>query len=375
MSGFPLPEYRVSTDRLRIGVYIRLEGLKWHEHPFLFRNFKLSNNNQIQTLRAMGIKDVICVPAQSDILPLNETSPAAVQDNAIEGKSGEYDTAQDKTALDDLWLVKHERAERFKLRQEMISKREKSYIATQERVSRIINSIAAADLGSLGEVEEFADSFSAHFLEDAESTLHLMGFAANEETSYYHAMNVAVLSMMLAREVGTEAEEMKILCQGALLHDIGKNHPELKVLLEERKLTGAQMELMKRHPEYGVAMLSSSTTFPRLALRIVKEHHEFSDGSGYPEGIYGRQIHLLSKIVSIANVYDKHCNKPNSDDSLTPYEALSYMFLRQKAVLDENLASSFIHCLGIYPPGTIVQLSNDAIGLVIASNPENRLHP
>ncbi len=365
MSEFVIPEYRVSTDRLRIGVFIRLEGLKWHEHPFLFKNFKIANDDQINTLRELGIKEVICVPGKSDCPPLNEASPPVSPETAAAGKS----------AADELWRIKQDRAERLKRRQETIARCEKSYVASEQRIGRIMTGIAAADTNSVKDVAEFAESFSAHFLTDAESTLHLMRFAQQDENTYYHSMNVAVLAMMLGKEAGIQVEEMKTLCQGALFHDIGKSKIDRKVLVKEGRLNRAELDFLKMHPKYGVDLLAFSEAFPKLALLIVYQHHEAVDGSGYPKGVKGPQIHPLSKLVSIANSYDNHCNKRNPADSLTPYEALSYMFSRQKDALDQKLLSAFIKCLGIYPPGTVVQLNNGAIGMVIAINPEDQLRP
>jgi putative nucleotidyltransferase with HDIG domain len=365
MSEFVVPEYRVSTDRLRAGVCIRLEGLKWHEHPFLFKTFKITGHNQIQTLHDLGIKEVICIPGKSDCLPLGEMAPQeAPQEAEAEG-----------TSTDELWRIKRERTERLHQQQETILQREKNYLASQERVSTIMSGIASAVPSAIEDAAEFADAFSRHFLEDAETTLHLMQFTAQDEGMYYHAMNVAVLSMMLGKMVGVGQEEMKALCQGALFHDIGKSKIDRKVLLKEGRLNRAELDYLRMHPKYGFDILAPSESFPRLALLVVYQHHECVDGSGYPKGIKGLQIHLLSKLVAIADVYDNHCNKRNPAESLTPYEALSYMFSRQKTALDEKLLSSFIRCLGIYPPGTVVQLNNGAIGMVIAVDPENQLQP
>jgi putative nucleotidyltransferase with HDIG domain len=363
-----IPEYRVSTDRLRIGVFIRLEGLRWHEHPFLFKNFKISSVSQIQTLKSMGIKEVICVPDRSSVQPLSEADQAAATPAPEEA-------AADKAAVDELWHLKQERAEQLKKRQEMVVQCEKSYVASQERVGKIMTGIAAADPASVEDAAAFADGFSQSFLEDTDSTLHLMRFAGQDETIYYHSMNVAVLAMMLGREVGIQAEEMKILCQGALFHDIGKGKIDRKVLLKDRTLTRAEIDFLQQHPKYGVDSLAYSETFPKLALIIIYQHHECADGSGYPKGIKGLQFHLLSRIVSIANVYDNHCNKRDPADSLTPSEALSFMYARQKAALGEQLLTSFIRCLSVYPPGTVVQLNNGAIGMVIAVKPGDQLHP
>ena len=154
MSEFVIPEYRVSTDRLRIGVFIRLEGLKWHEHPFLFKNFKIANDDQIKTLQELGIKEVICVPGKSDCPPLNEAPQPVAEETATAGKS----------AADELWRIKQERAERLKQQQETIVRCEKSYVASEQRISEIMTGIAAADANSVEDVAEFAESFSAHFL-------------------------------------------------------------------------------------------------------------------------------------------------------------------------------------------------------------------
>jgi len=105
------------------------------------------------------------------------------------------------------------------------------------------------------EVADFADHFSAYFLEDTESALHLI-----DEGVYYHSMNVAVLAMMLGRELGITAEQMKILCQGALLHDIGKSRIDRKVLSKEKGLTKPELDFLMLHPRYGVEILAHLET-------------------------------------------------------------------------------------------------------------------
>jgi putative nucleotidyltransferase with HDIG domain len=202
-----------------------------------------------------------------------------------------------------------------------------------------------------------------------------MRVAANDEGVYYHAMNVTVLAMMLGKEVGVSQEEMKLLCQGALLHDIGKSRVDKKVVLKEKNFTKPELDFLRLHPKYGVEILASMKSIPKMVMMIVYQHHEAFDGSGYPQGIPGAKMHKLSQIVAIANTYDVHCNKRNAADCLTPFEALSFMFSAQKARFEPMLLGSFIRCLGIYPPGTIVQLNNGAIGMVISVNPATQLQP
>ena len=83
----------------------------------------------------------------------------------------------------------------------------------------------------------------------------------------------------------------------------------------------------------------------------------------------------MARIVSIVDTYDNHCNKFDYRESLTPYESLAFMFSVQGEMFDKDLLSQFIHCLGVYPPGTIVKLSNGSIGMIISVDPEKPLQP
>lgn len=365
MAELVIPEFRVPTERLRVGVFIRIVGLNWYEHPFLFKSFKITDERQLQALKEAGIKEVVCVPSKSDVLPLKEVPQGEPT----------HKKADRKDATDELWRIKEERAIRLKERQERIIRCEKQYTTSKEQISSIMKGIVGGNQHSIKDVATFAEHFSAYFLDDTDSTLQLLRLSPQSDSIYYHSMNVAVLSMLLGREMGISAEEMKILCQGALLHDIGKSRIDKKVLLKEKGLTKPELDFLRLHPKYGVEILANSETFPKIGLLIVYQHHEACDGSGYPKGIKAPDIHFLSRIVSIANIYDIHCNKRVAADCLTPTEALSYMFSSQRGILDERLLTTFIQCLGIYPPGTIVQFNNDSIGLVISVNPLNKLRP
>lgn len=354
------PEFRVATNCLRIGVFIRLDGVKWYDHPFLSRSFKITNDSQLQTLRDLGISEVVCIPGKSDVPPLDEPPRTALR----EGKSGLGRVGDEVRGIKEP-LLRHKEEQ-----QERIARREKRYEAAREQFNTIVKGITGGNQQSVKAATDFAEHFSASFLEDAESALHLIG-----EGVYYHSMNVTVLAMMLGRELGISAEDMKILCQGALLHDIGKSRIDKKVLSKEKGLTKPELDFLMLHPKYGVEILALMETVPKTVLMIVYQHHEAIDGSGYPKGLMGEQIYLLSQLVTIADVYDSHCNKRTAVDCLTPYEALSHMFSRQKSAFDETLLATFIRYMGIYPPGTIVRLNDESIGIVISMNPADRLKP
>jgi hypothetical protein len=110
-------------------------------------------------------------------------------------------------------------------------------------------------------------------------------------------------------------------------------------------------------------------------MAIVASHHETQNGAGYPEGISADQIPQIVRIASIVNIYDNLCNRPDPATSLTPNQALSYMFGKQRQFFDEKLLSIFIRILGVYPPGSIVKLSNGGLGMVISSSTKSSVRP
>ena len=232
--------------------------------------------------------------------------------------------------------------------------------------------------GKLDSVEKavaFVDRLASYFLDDRESTLHLMNVVDQAETAYSHPMNVAVLSMMVGREAGLSADAMTALGLGALFHDVGKARLPKKLQRRRDGLSRQEQELVDQHAEFGAALLSTVDLFPPDVARIVAHHHERMDGSGIPAGLAGDAIDPLARIVAIADAYDNHTNHPDPKNSLTPYLALSYMFGQQKQFFDVEMLALFIRCLGVYPPGTVVELSNGAVGMVMSVNPKNQLNP
>jgi putative nucleotidyltransferase with HDIG domain len=177
---------------------------------------------------------------------------------------------------------------------------------------------------------------------------------------------------MLAKEQAIPKEDIQTLGLGILFHDIGKTRIPDKILRKLDPLTDSERKFFQLHPTYGVEIATELGLAPEV-IEIIAHHHETNDGTGYPEGLTG--VTTLSKITCIVNTYDNLCNHLDVRKSLTPNEALSLMFTQQKEQYDSTLLQLFIKCLGVYPPGTAVQLSNDAIGMVISVSTTNPLRP
>jgi len=161
---------------------------------------------------------------------------------------------------------------------------------------------------------------------------------------------------------------------GALFHDIGETEIPDRVLRKTDALTRAEASLLQQHCAYGLEIGRKLKLMPE-AMNVIAQHHERVDGSGYPKKLGAAEQSLLARIVAVVNAYDELCNPPDPARALTPHEALSTMYAQQRSQFDPMAISTFIRCMGVYPPGTIVGLSNGALGMVISVNSARSLKP
>ncbi|MBV8467962.1 MAG: DUF3391 domain-containing protein [Burkholderiales bacterium] len=353
------PTY-ITPDQLCIGLYVRLE-LDWTAHPFTFNQFKIKNQAQIDTLRALGLERIRVDMKRSDAQPLPPSKTP---------------TPPVKPSEEELAAInaKRERVQRLAAHRAALNECERKFQGATRAVKSITRNIFARPEESMAEARELVNGLVDSMLTDSDIAIHLMNDKMGGEEVYFHQLNVAVLALMVGKQMKLGREELTELGVGAMFHDIGKMELPEKLLLKTDPLNGAEQDLMMRHVEYGLDIGKKLGLSPE-ALAIVFQHHECVDGSGYPHGIKGEGILPLSKIISIVNAYDNLCNRPNAKESLTPYEALSVMFAQYRSRFEAQPLGIFIRCMGVFPPGSLVQLSNNALGLVMAVNSNKPLKP
>jgi len=179
----------------------------------------------------------------------------------------------------------------------------------------------------------------------------------------------------LAEKMGISQADIEAIGMGALFHDIGKLKIPSQITRKKTAFTQPELNLLKMHPRYGLELINLTKIFPDAAKVIVLQHHEYADGTGYPAGLKGDQIDKLSRIVTVVNEFDNLCHPLDETKARTPHHALSLMFTQMKAKFHHETLAAFIRLMGIYPPGTIVQLSDQRIGMVMSANSSNMTYP
>lgn len=320
-------------------------------------------------IRHLGIKHVYMNPAQSDTQPL---PPSEVKD------SPENET-QNTTAIDaeaqKLWKEKQQRIEKLSAYRRRVLNCEKEFERSLAQMRAVMNKIRNRPEQAVGEAQQLVNSIVDKLLSDDNVTLHLMNGKSEFEDIYFHSLNVAVIAMMIAQAKKLPADEIKSVAFASLFHDIGKIKVPTAIVRKQTPLTEPEKNYLKLHTKYGLDIANNIESFPKIAKTVISQHHELNDGSGYPEGLKEEQIDPLTQIVSVANAYDNLCHPSNPADAKIPYVALSYLYKNCKHLYSNENLNILIKFMGVYPPGTVVQLSNDMVGLVISVNSKSILYP
>ena len=352
----------IAPSQLCVGLHVHLD-LPWTEHPFTFSSFKIKSLEQIVTLQALGLKRIRYSKAKSDGEPL--AVPKGIPAEPTPPVSHEDDP---------LYQAKRARVERLLAQQARVAKCEREFLSSARAVKSITQNLFAKPADARQEAENLVDGIADSMLTESDIAINLMKDKAGGEDVYFHSLNVTLLSMMLAKELKAPREAIRLIGMGAMFHDVGKLDIPDRIVRKTEALTKPELSLLHQHCAYGVET-GRKLGLPNEALSVIAQHHEHADGSGYPKGLKGADINLLARVVAIVNTYDNLCNPIKQSAALTPHQALSLMYAQQRGKFDGAALTTFVRCMGIYPPGTIVVLSNDSVGMVVSVNSAVPLKP
>lgn len=350
----------ISVDQLVIGLYVHLD-LRWTDHPFTFNNFKLKSPDQIDTIRSLGLENVRYDPAKSDVPP----GPVPTTPQPVPPPPPQQSPQQ---------AAKLARMERLSKQREAIAATEREFMSAAGSIKNITRNLFSRPAEAMEEANALVTQMVESLLTDRDVAIHLMNDKVAGEEVYYHSLNVAVLAMILGKESGRTPDEIKTIGVGSLFHDIGKLEIPERILMKTEPLTKAEADFMRQHCAYGLT-ITKKLGLPTEVLAVIAQHHEAMDGSGYPTGCKGDKITRAAQVVAIVNAYDNLCNPINLNQAVTPHEALSLLFAQQRARYESHALNTFIRCLGVFPPGTVVRLSNDMLGIVMSVNSSKPLKP
>lgn len=231
-------------------------------------------------------------------------------------------------------------------------------------------------VGSLGKemrgvLSMIVDDLSRH----QDAMLMLMNLSVNDHYLFQHSMNVCIYACMLGISCGYGRDELMTLGLGGLLHDVGKTQIPAAILGKKGKLTPEEFEVMKRHTEIGFQMLKDEANIPLLTAHCALQHHERLDGSGYPRGIRGDEIHDFAQWISLVDSYDAMTTHRLYRPAMLPHQAMEILFTGAGTLYDMEKIAVFRDKVAIYPLGITVRLHTGEVGVVVDINTSSPHRP
>ncbi|MBD8070442.1 HD-GYP domain-containing protein [Bacillus sp. PS06] len=187
---------------------------------------------------------------------------------------------------------------------------------------------------------------------------------------FSHSLNVTLYSLAIGAKLNLSVKELEILGLGAILHDVGKMSIPTDILMKNGKLTEEEYEIVKAHTSNGFEILRSVQTIPLIASHCAYQHHERLDGSGYPRGIKGNDIHYFARIIAVADVFDAVTSNRIYRNAMLPHEGLEILYAGVGQLYDAKIIEAFRRAVVIYPLGLTIVLNDGRKGVVSKQNQE-----
>ena len=220
-------------------------------------------------------------------------------------------------------------------------------------------------------VEQIIEELLSH----SDMMVNMIDLKCFDNYTYSHSVNVAVLSIIVGISLNLSHDHLVKLGLGALMHDIGKVFVDKEILNKPGRLTHEEFEAIKQHSEFGYKYVKDKFKLPSLSCKAIADHHEKFDGTGYPQGKEKREISLFGRIIAVADIYDALTSERAYRKAINPSESMEYIMSGSGSLFDLEIVLIFIHKVAPYPIGTLVQLSNNWVGLVVENFEETCLRP
>jgi HD-GYP domain-containing protein (c-di-GMP phosphodiesterase class II) len=366
---------KIDVIDLRPGMYISELDRPWLETPFLFQGFELQTSQEMDLIKQHCQYVYIDIEKGADVLPSRNPAKYESRMRAIQVEEERIDRTVRQLA--DSPPPKHSRpayVDQVPLEQEIVRAREVETDA-REAMHEIIRDVQKDKDFNIARATKAVTSMVESILRNPDAMVCLTYLRNISEYTALHSIRTCILGIAFGRHLVLTKDELIALGLGFLMHDVGMVKIPKEILTKPTGLDPQEFETMKRHVGWSVAILKKSGGIPPLAMQVVQQHHERRDGAGYPVRLKGDAISQAGLIGSIVDVYDAITSDRTYSGGLSAEDALKRMYEWREKDFHPQLVEDFIRCMGIFPIGSLVELSTGSVGVVITINRARRLKP
>jgi HD-GYP domain-containing protein (c-di-GMP phosphodiesterase class II) len=348
----------ISPRNIKLGMYVHgFEG-SWFSHPFWRAGFEIEDEATLEKIRESAVEGVII-----EWIPVSDEPPSPPR--PAPARSPDAAAAMMRRAVQTIVPrpEPHDKAEPIEIQQaKAVMSRARSVVISVFDQARLGRAIRASDVAAV------VDDVSEAVLRNPSAMIKVARLKSKNEYTYMHSVAVCTLMVNFARTLNLPESRYRPLGLAGLLHDVGKLSIDDDILEKAGSLTAAEFDEIKMHTVRGRDMLADSTDVPETALDVVLHHHERMNGTGYPFGLTADQISLDARMGAICDIYDALTSNRPYKKGWAPQDALTAME-GWEGHLDPDLLFQFMRSIGMFLPGTLVELRSRRLGIILPQSP------
>lgn len=361
-------ETEIPVSQLQIGMHVVRLDRSWEETDFLLQGFILQNEEDLLAVQQQC--KTVFVEGRVQVVPETPERLRASRKTRT-GKPAPKDASTDSSAIPKRKVTYINKVDASR---EMAAAT-MSYADAKATAKNIMSNLRLGRTLEMNQIHQVVDSCVDSVLRNDNALLLLTKIKNKDEYTAEHCINVSILSAAFGKHLGLLEGEIRTVALCGLLHDVGKMRIDDEILNKPGALTPEEFAVMKNHTTFGRDVLAALPRLAHAAVDVAYSHHERMDGKGYPRGLAGHQIPLFAKIVGLVDTYDAITSSRVYDKGRASMEALQIIHRNKGAQFDAGLAVEFIRMIGVYPPGSIVEMTNGEVGIVVATHAASKLKP
>lgn len=340
-------ELKRSVDLLELGMFVTRLDRPWEETDFVYQGFQINTLEELHALKEQC--EYVYVRAAKQKWHIEQEPDAPAQEKI---------TYINKIPID----------------QELNNVRS-AYKDACAQTSAILDGIRLSGELDIQRVNQVVDECVDSILRNTTAMVWLTQIRNKDHYTAEHSLRVCIYAIALGKELGFRELELQNIGTCGLLHDIGKVRIPKEILIKQNNLSEEELKIMQEHPTYGKKLLISKAGVYPGAVDVAYCHHERLDGSGYPRGITSERIPYYAKIIGIIDAYDSMISDKPYSRGITSLDACRHIYQCKDTLFDKTILGHFIHFIGIYAPGSLVEMNTGEVGIIIETNNDDGIKP
>ena len=361
---------KVSTAYLKVGMYVSKLDRPWMQTPFFIQGFFIEDTGKISKLVEYCEYVYIDVEMGEMAEMYLDTAPS------VPGFDAKQRLASNRQVENILTIGK--KTVKYVDKKATIEELPEAKVAF-DNASNYIAHMIEHDIrnGKLDivKVKEAVEPILNSVIRNSDAFMWLSKMQDHDRYSYEHSVQNCALGIAFGRHIGLNKKELGTLAIGLLLMDVGKIRLPKALLTKTTSHTPDEVAVMRKHVAFTVEILRKAEGINEHVINIALTHHERYDGSGYPNGLVGTQTPAFGRMAAIIDCYDAMITSTPYRQAIPEHKALQNIYNSREKLFQTELVEQFMQCMGVYPTGSLVELSSGAVGAVLSQNAEQRMKP